>query len=208
MLYDISLALGPALAVWPGDAPFRFELTWERAAGDSVNVGAVTMSVHTGTHVDAPFHFEDCAAPVDALDLNTFLGPARVLDVSGHAVIGREHIPADLLSGCPRLLLRTGAWENRTRFPERIPVLAGDVPDYLRACGVRLFGIDVPSVDAIDSPDLPIHRALAAAGIAILESVCLAGVPPGVFELIALPLKLAGADGSPVRAVLRDTPGD
>lgn len=207
MLYDISLPLHRALAVWPGDTPFRFELTWKRTAGDSVNVGGVTMSVHTGTHVDAPFHFEDRAATVDALDLNVFIGPALVLDVSGHEVITREHLPAHRVAGAPRLLLRTGAWEDKTIFPERIPVLAGDVPEYLRACGVCLLGIDLPSVDAIESTDLPIHRSLAAAGIAILESLFLTDIPQGAYELIALPLNLAGADGSPVRAVLRANSG-
>ena len=108
------------------------------------------------------------------------------------------------LSTTPRLLLRTDGWLDHSSFPESIPVLSESVPAYLKQQGVILVGLDVPSVDQIDSKDLPIHHALGSFGIAILESVELRRVDPGVYELIALPLKLEGADGSPVRAILRE----
>jgi arylformamidase len=108
------------------------------------------------------------------------------------------------LSGTPRLLLRTDGWTDHSRFPESIPVLEASVPAYLHQKGVILLGLDVPSVDPIDSKDLPIHHALGSFRIAILESVDLTRVEPGVYELIALPLKIAGGDGSPVRAILRE----
>ncbi len=205
--YDITLPVREGLPGWPGDTPYRFRLGWSIAGGAPVNVGEVTASIHTGTHVDAPFHFDDAGATVEALDLTPFLGPARVADLRGRPVIGVADLASLDLAGTPRLLLRTGGWADHSRFPGSIPVLDRDVPAFLRDRGVILLGVDVPSVDPIDSKDLPIHHALGAAGIAILESVDLDGVPPGVYELIALPLRLVGADGSPVRAVLREVAG-
>lgn len=205
-LYDISLPLGATLAVWPGDTPYAFRLAWQRSAGETVNVGAITTTVHAGTHVDAPFHFGDGGATIDQLRLDPFLGPAVVLDVSGRPGIGVERFAGIDLSPTPRVLLRTGAWTDHARFPESIPVMEADVPAFLAAQGVVLVGLDVPSVDALDSADLPRHHALARHGVHILESLDLAAVPPGQYELIALPLRLVGADASPVRAVLRRGP--
>jgi arylformamidase len=203
-IHDISLPLREGLPGWPGDTPYRFRLSWSKAEGATVNVGEVTTSIHIGTHIDAPFHFLDGGATVDALSLGPFLGPARVVDVRGIPLIRVEDLSTVDLAGTPRLLLRTDGWLDHSRFPESIPVLDRDVPAYLSEQGVILLGLDVPSVDAIDSKELPIHHALGSSGIAILESVDLSRVEPGVYELIALPLKLAGADGSPVRAILRE----
>ena len=205
--HDITRPLHAALAPWPGDTPFDFRLTWRMDAGAPVNVGAVTMGTHNGTHADAPHHFLPDGARIDALDPALYLGPALVADVSGAG----WSIPPDALGDAPRhfqagvtrLLLRTGAWPDSTRFPARIPTLAPGVPAWLGGQGVRLLGLDVPSVDDIESKDLPVHHALAAAGVHILESLDLSGVPPGVYELIALPLRIAGGDAAPVRAVLR-----
>jgi arylformamidase len=202
-IHDISLPLREGLPGWPGDTPYRFRLSWSKAEGATVNVGEVTTSIHIGTHVDAPFHFLDGGATVDALSLDPFLGPARVVDARGLPLIRVENLSTVDLAGTPRLLLRTDGWPDHSRFAESIPVLDRDVPAYLSERGVILLGLDVPSVDAIDSKDLPIHHALGSSGIAILESVDLSRVEPGVYELIALPLKLGGADGSPVRAILR-----
>ena len=114
-------------------------------------------------------------------------------------MIGVEDLRAVDLEGTPRLLLRTGGWEDHSRFPGSIPVLGEGVAGFLAGRGVVLLGVDVPSVDPLDSKDLANHHALAAAGIAILEGLDLAAVPPGVYELIALPLRLVGADGAPAR---------
>jgi len=203
-IYDVTIPVRAGLAGWPGDTPYRFDLAWSKAAGAPVNVGRVSASIHTGTHVDAPFHFDDAGATADALGLDPFLGPARVVDVRGRPLIRRGDLDGFVLAGTPRLLLRTGGWEDHSRFPESIPVVDADVPDYLRDRGVILLGLDVPSVDHLDSKILPIHHALGSSGIAILEGLDLTAVPPGVYELIALPLKLVGADGAPVRAILRE----
>jgi arylformamidase len=206
-LYDITRPLCAGLAPWPGDTPFAYRLTWRMAAGASVNVGALAMSTHNGTHTDAPFHYTPRGAAIDTLDLHVFAGPAMVVDVSGAGPsITREVLApaAEILRHqAPRLLLKTGAWPDDTVFPARIPVLAPDVPAWLASLGVRLLGLDVPSVDDIESRELPIHHALGAAGIQILESLDLASVPAGIYELIALPLKIAGGDAAPVRAILR-----
>jgi arylformamidase len=202
-LYDVSLPLTTTLAGWPGDAPYRFEWSCTKASGASVNVGRVSCSIHTGTHVDAPYHFDDAGATTERLPLDAYLGPARVVDVAGRALIRRTDLPGVNLVGMRRLLLRTGAWKDHARFPETVPVLDEDVPTWLADRGVILLGFDVPSVDVLDSKTLPVHHALGRHGIAILESLDLSAVPEGAYELIALPLKIVGADGSPVRAVLR-----
>jgi len=202
VLYDITIPVREGRAVWPGDEAYRFRLGWAMSEGASVNVGTVTMSVHTGTHADAPFHFDPSGVGAGELDLTPYIGRAVVVDVRGRKVVGQEALADVDLVDAPRLLLKTDAWTDHDAFPESVPTLATDVPAYLAAYGVLLVGVDVPSVDAIDSKDLPIHHALDAAGIRILESLDLHLVPPGYYNLIALPLRLMGADGSPVRAIL------
>jgi arylformamidase len=202
-LYDITILISPTLAVWPGDTLYKFELGMAIQNGDSVNVGAVTMSTHTGTHADAPFHFSDSGEGIGALPLEAYIGPAIVIDVTGYDQIDLDVFANNELSQTPRVLLKTGAWKNHSLFPETIPTLTEEVATYLGEQGILLFGIDVPSVDAIDSKTLPIHHVLNAANIRILESLNLQNVPPGIYELIALPLSLVGGDGSPVRAILR-----
>ena len=209
-LYDITRALRQDLAPWPGDTPFSYRLTWQMAEGAPVNVGALTMSTHNGTHADAPLHYLADGASIDALDLAIFTGPALVLDVAAAGwSITRAHLAAagaHLRRGVPRLLLKTGGWPDSAVFPPRIPTLAADVPAWLASLGVWLLGLDVPSVDTIESQDLPAHHALGAAGITIIESLDLSAVPEGPYELIALPLKIAGADAASVRAILREMP--
>jgi arylformamidase len=203
LIYDITRPVSEDLACWPGDTPFSFRLTARIEDRESVNVGEVRMSVHTGTHLDAPFHFDSRAVTVDALSLEALVGPAVVVDVTGQDPIGPAALSGLDLGGAPRLLLKTGGWPDPSRFPDRVPVLAPKMPEWLRERGVCLVGLDVPSVDALDSKTLPIHHALNAAGIRILEGLRLEGVVPGRYELIALPLRLTGADGAPVRAILR-----
>ena len=201
--YDITLPLSPAIAPWPGDTPFTLTRNAVLANGDSVNLSSLCMSVHNGTHTDAPYHFSDAGITAEKLDLSAYIGRAVVLDMSGKALITAEDLTTVDFSAAPRVLFKTGGWQNHSRFPDAIPILAPNVPAYLHVCGVVLAGFDVPSVDALDSKDLPIHHALGAFNIAILESLLLRDVPPGIYDLLALPLKLVGADGAPVRAILR-----
>ena len=208
-IHDITRPLQDSLAPWPGDTGFMFRQNWQMAAGAPVNVGAITMGVHNGTHADAPRHFLPDGATAEALPLDALVGPAIVLDLSARedlcALITRDDL-APALAGetTPRLLLKTGAAPDPDRFPTDIPILAPGMAELLGEHGVRLLGLDVPSVDAIDSKDLPNHHALAAAGIVILENLDLRAVPAGRYELIALPLPIVGGDAAPVRAILRE----
>lgn len=206
LLYDITTPITPDLAEWPGDTPYRYEWVAKLSEGASVNLGTVTLSVHLGTHMDAPFHYSDEGKTVEQIDPGVFIGPALVVDVRGRALITVSDLAGIDLTGTPRILFKTDAWQERSRFPETIPLLDAELPEYLHSQGVILVGMDVPSLDHLDSKDLPIHHALGCAGITILESLLLSYVPPGRYELVALPLKLVGADGSPVRAILRTLP--
>lgn len=202
---DISRALTSDLAPWPGDTPFSFELKWKMSDRATVNVGAINMSVHSGTHADAVFHFDQKGETIERAELNAFLGRALVVDLRNTSAI--IEIPAlerweDMLRDAPRLLLKTDAWLDSKTFPKEIPTISRDLPRWLQVRGVMLLGLDVPSVDAIDSKDLPNHHALAAANIAIIESLDLSRVESGIYNFAALPLKITGGDAAPVRAIL------
>lgn len=202
---DISRPVGADTAGWPGDVPFAFNLSWRKSEGASVNVGATSGSVHTATHCDAPFHFDDAGATADQLPLGAFVGPAWVVDVAG-ATAWQPRLEALDFSAAPRVLFRTGGWPDTARFPESIPVMEPALPAWLAARGVVLVGVDVPSVDALDSKTLDTHHALGRAGIAIVEGLWLEGVAVGRYEFVGLPLRIVGADGSPLRAVLVGAP--
>ena len=202
-LIDISQPLKRGVPVWPGDTEFSFELAWTKEESGSVNVGRITMSTHTGTHIDAPFHFEDDGSKVIELDPTVYVGPARLIDLPEVKSIGAEDLKGHLSEGISRVLIRTGSWRDRNRFPENITYLRPDAAPLLADRGVRLIGVDVPSVDPIESKVLRAHHALHACGGHILEGLVLDKVEPGDNELLSLPLPLQGSDGSPVRAVLR-----
>jgi arylformamidase len=210
-IWDISRTLSNDLAEWPGDEPFRYRLTREIDKGATVNLGAVTMSVHNGTHADARFHFDSKGGSIDKAPLDIYLGRATVVDLAAsflkskekHLITTEDLRPhAEDIAATSRLLVKTGRWTNSTVFPNQIPVIAADVPACLQKNGVKLLGLDLPSMDEIDSKSLQNHHALARAGIAIVESLDLSDVAPGIYNFAALPLKIAGADGAPMRAIL------
>jgi len=210
-IWDISRTLSKALAEWPGDKPCCFQLTGEKAKGASVNLGAISMSVHNGTHADARFHFDTNGESIEKAPLETYLGPAIVVDLAQAFLDSKEkHLitiddlrsSAEQIAATSRLLVKTGRWSDSTVFPNQIPVIAADVPAWLQKNGVKLLGLDLPSVDEIDSKSLQNHHALAGAGIAIVESLDLSNVASGIYQLAALPLKIAGGDGAPMRAIL------
>lgn len=200
---DISMPLFNGMAHWPGDTPFSFKLSATKKETGSVNIGQITTSLHMGTHVDAPFHFDDDGATIEDLELDVFIGPTRLIDVSQCPAICRKTLEAFDLEGVTRLLLRTGSSGDPRRFPQSIPAPDPDIAPFLQEKGIRLIGVDLPSVDPLDSKSLSTHHALARHGIYILENLMLGHVTPGDYELIALPLSLREADASPVRAVIR-----
>jgi arylformamidase len=210
-IWDISRTLSQDLAEWPGDEPFRYRLTNQITKGASVNLGAITMSVHNGTHADARFHFETEGESIEKNPLDIYLGRATVVDLAPAFAQSREkHLittedlraHAEEIAATSRLLVKTGRWSDSTIFPSQIPVVAAGVPAWLQKNGVKLLGLDLPSMDEIDSKSLQNHHALARAGIAIVESLDLSDVAAGIYNFVALPLKIAGADGAPIRAVL------
>jgi len=204
-LYDISRAMQAEMAVWPGDPAFDLNRTGRIADGLAVNVSSLAMSAHTGTHVDAPYHFEDDALPLDKVDLSVYWGPAQVVTVNKPS---GPLTPADFaaydLGRAPRLLVHSPNSEaDPNVFPSGFVHPSPELADHLGQLGVVLYGADAPSMDPQDSKDLAGHHALQRNNILILEGLDLSGVPDGVYELAALPLKLIDGDGSPVRAVLR-----
>lgn len=208
-LWDISQPIGPETAPYPGDAPFSHEWVLRRHDGAPCNVGTIRMSAHLGTHADAPLHFEDDGVDAASIDLGAYLGRCRVVDVRGGRtanLVCVAELSAAFDGGVERVLLRTRERADHRVYDPGHRALEPAAAQALAAAGVRLVGIDTPSVDPGDSEDFAAHRALRAGGVAILENLDLAGVPAGDYELIALPLRLVGADGSPVRAVLRQLP--
>ena len=200
---DISQPLTNDMACFPGDTPYTYSLTYTKEQSGSANIGQMTASLHTGTHVDAPFHYDSEGKTIDQLDLDRYIGEAMVIDVSHTDRITAEVLQKFALENVSRLLLRTSLPNNPRRFPEQMPELDPDIARFLQGKGVQLLGVDMPSVDAADSKDLATHHALYSSGINILENLMLDHVEVGTYELIALPLAIHGADGSPVRAVLR-----
>ena len=210
-IWDISRTLSNDFAEWPGDEPFHHRLTREIAKGQTVNLGAIAMSVHNGTHADARLHFDPKGESIEKAPLHTYLGRATVVDLEQtffcskekHLITIEDFAPhAEEIAATSRLLIKTGRWSDSTIFPNQIPVIAADVPAWLQKNGVKLLGLDLPSMDEIDSKSLQNHHALARAGIAIVESLDLSDVGSGIYNFAALPLKIAGGDGAPMRAIL------
>lgn len=209
-LHDISVRVRPGTPEWPGDTPYACGWTARIADGSSVNLTTITLSPHVGTHADAPLHVRDGWAASEALPLGAFVGPAAVVDVAHlddeishdalHAAAARDGVT---LAGVPRLLLRTGRTIADGAFPAAWPWLAPTAVAALAADGLRLLGVDAPSVDGRESKALETHRALFGAGAFNLENLDLRAVRPGRYELLSLPLSLDGIDAAPARAVLR-----
>jgi arylformamidase len=207
MIRDISILLGRQTPEWPGDTPFDCRWTWRIADGASVNVSAIGGSPHVGTHADAPLHVRDGGQAAHELPLDAFVGAATVVDVRGlSGEIELEALgiaPARIAGG--RLLLRTGCSIAHGGFPGDWPVLSEACLRALRVdAGLRLLGVDAPSVDSRESKTLTNHHLVFDGGAYVLENLDLDDVAAGDYELIAAPLRLDGADASPVRALLRD----
>jgi arylformamidase len=203
-IYDITVALSEDLPLFPGDPPVKIEPETMLARGDSANVSRITMSTHSGTHLDPPRHFNDHGNTIDTLPLSLFVGRAQVAEINGIQAIGREELSRLPLEGEERLLLKT---DNSLLWDQ--PGFSGDFAHltpvgarYLVEKGIKLIGIDYLSIESIHG-DGEVHRLLLDNGVVILEGLNLTGIVAGSYELICLPLKISGGDGAPVRAVLR-----
>jgi len=207
-IYDISVLVYEGMPTWPGDPKFSSSLASSISRGNAANVSHLDMGAHTGTHVDAPFHFFANGTGVDQLSLETLIGPCRVFDLTD--VTG--DITAAALEKCDwrgvtRALFKTRNsrhWVQGDReFDKGFTALAADGAAYLVARGVKLVGVDYLSVEGYGNKDHAVHDTLLGANVVIVESLNLSEVPAGDYELIALPVKLKGADGAPARVVLR-----
>jgi arylformamidase len=202
-LIDISPVIDADIAVWPGDTPYVRTVNTDMAAGENLTLSDIRSTVHVGAHADAPSHYVAAGEDIASRSLDYYVGPCVVLHVDG--VRGRRIMPADLRGKdiAPRVLLRTGTFPDPRAWNDDFASLSPELVDHLHERGVITIGIDTPSVDPMESKALEAHQALARHDMANLEGLVLDGVAEGRYELIALPLRLAGADGSPVRAVLR-----
>ncbi len=203
-IYDISQTLRAGLPVWPGDTAFHAEPVWSHGDGSPVAVARLTLSPHSGAHADAPLHYDPNGASMAEVDLEAYLGPARVIDLRGHeGQIRPEHIAGALDPCVRRVLLRTYDRFPHDHWNHDFAVPSAATIGFLHKRGVVLIGVDAPSLDPETSKTMEAHQAVRAAGMHILEGLVLDEVAAGDYELIALPLKLQGVDASPVRAVLR-----
>jgi arylformamidase len=203
MIYDITPLVSPRLAVWPGDTPASREVLCDLARGDNITLSTLRATVHLGAHADAPSHYAVNGATMEARDLSLYIGPCQVVRVKVNRGerIRPDQVPTKITA--PRVLFATGSFPDSEQFNKDFAAFSPELIDQLANQGVRLVGLDTPSVDLFESKDLPSHAACQRHDLAILEGVVLQDVPDGVYELIALPLKLEGFDASPVRAVLR-----
>lgn len=205
-ILDITPPVSSSLAVWPGDTPVSREVLCDMTRGDNITLSTLRSTVHLGAHADAPSHYGASAPAIDERSLNFYIGPCQVIRVAAKpgTRIEPNALPATLAAS--RVLLATGTYPRSEVFREDFAALSVELVDHLHEHGVRTIGIDTPSVDLFSSKDLPAHNRILKYDMAILEGLVLGGVPEGVYELIALPLKLVGFDASPVRAILRTRP--
>jgi arylformamidase len=202
-LYDITPLISERLQVWPGDTPPAREVLCDLRRGDSITLSTLHATVHLGAHADAPSHYGAGAPGMHARSLDYYLGRCQVLglDVPRGTCITPAILPAAV--SAERVLLATGTYPDPEHFNEDFASLAPELVEFMHRHGVKLIGIDTPSVDPFVSKELPAHKAFLKHDMAILEGLALTTVPAGIYELIALPLKLEGFDASPVRAILR-----
>jgi len=204
-IWDISQRLRPGLPVWPGDTVFGQSATWQIGEGSPVNVSALTMSTHSGAHADAPLHYDAASPDIASVELDAYIGECLVVDARGCGrLVEPEHLPK--LDGVRRVVFRTYERFPHETWDAQHTAIAPATIHALAAAGVILVGMDGPSLDPQDSKSMDAHKAVLKADMRVLEGLVLDDVPPGRYELIALPLPIVGGDASPVRAILRELP--
>lgn len=203
MLFDITPPITSDLAVWPGDTSPSREILCDVARGDNITLSTLRATVHLGAHADGPNHYGKDAPSIDQRSLDYYIGPCQVIRVN---VLGATRVTRAMFSGKitePRVLFATGTYPDPQNWTSDFAALSVELVDFLNEHRVITVGIDTPSVDLFESKDLPAHKAILRHNMAILEGLVLKDIPPGLYELIALPLPLVGFDASPVRAILR-----
>ncbi|MBA1397746.1 cyclase family protein [Mammaliicoccus sciuri] len=201
MWIDITQQLTNNIAHWPGDEPFHFKLSATKEETGSVNIGSISTSTHIGTHMDAPYHFDEEGIKIHEIDVNRLIGDATLIEIMDETLITQEILKKYDIKGTI-IMIKTKSEAHSEVFPESVPVLTEDAIQYLSSIGIKVFGIDVPSVDDIDSKTLNNHHAFNQYDIINIENLLLENVSEGYYNFIGLPLNIVGADGSPIRAVI------
>jgi arylformamidase len=207
-IFDVSVRISPQMPVWPGDPLVQIERVASINKGDSANLTRLSLGAHTGTHVDAPYHFIEKGLRVDQLSLNTLIGSAYVLEVhpKERTITATDLGSLGLPSTVQRLLIKTdnsSLWEGGLLEFERDFIhLSHDAARWIVRRGIKLIGVDYLSVDGFNSEGHAVHRTLLEAGVVIIEGLNLSHVAQGVYHLYCLPLKIADSDGAPARVVL------
>ena len=204
-IFDISLSLSPQTIHWVTGTPLELIERKRMSRGDTNNSSSIHTSVHAGTHVDAPFHFVADGVTIESLSLDLFIGPARVCDLETGSHITAANIAKLGIKGEDRVLFKTRNSKllHQGNYDPSFAAFSVDGAKALVDLGVRLVGLDYLSVAHADE-QVPVHRAFLDHGVVLLEGVDLSQVPPGRYELICPPVKLAGSDGAPCRALLRE----
>lgn len=200
-ILDISPLISERMAVWPGDMPFSRAVSAAMEKGDNLELSSITATLHLGAHADAPSHYIHAGAGMADVDLAPYVGPCQMVHV--FLPRGARILPSHVGElRAPRVLFRTDSFPDPEHFNQDFNSLSPELIEHLHGQGCVLVGLDTPSVDPFESTALESHQALARTGMRNLEGLVLDHVEPGLYTLIALPLKLEGADASPVRAIL------
>lgn len=203
-IYDVSMGIREGMISWPGDEPVRIQKVKSMSRGDRLNLSRLGMSAHTGTHMDAPVHFIDGVGGIDTISPSLMVGPALVVEVPGVKLIGESDLKnAGIPAGVHRLILKTDNVDllGKAEFNESYSSLAADGARFLVNVGIQLIGIDYLSVAEFGKGE-EVHRIFLTRGVVIVEGLDLRGVPAGMYHMVALPIKISGADGAPARVVL------
>ena len=204
-IWDISQTLRPGLPVWPGDTPFAIDETWAIGPDCPVKVSRLTLTTHSGAHADAPSHYDTAGIDAASVGLVPYLGPCRLVTAGGTGgSVMIDDLDWSLIEGEARVLIRTYQVFPQDVWDDNFRALHKDVIERLAMAGCRLIGVDAASLDPQTSRTMDAHHAVQRHDMRILEGLVLDDVPDGRYELIALPLKIAGADAAPVRAILRE----
>jgi arylformamidase len=208
---DVSAPLDPATTpVYEGDAPMKFEFLRHMRTGDFVTLSVYSMGAHSGTHIDAPMHFVANGAPVDQVELHRLIGPARMIEIPDSVqTIDAAELNRHDWRNAERVLFRTRSshrgWMASRVFHKDFAFIAPDAAQLLADAGVVLVGVDYISAERFGAPAPKTHQILLGRGIPIVEGLDLRPVEPGDYELIVLPIKVAGHEGAPARAIMRKT---
>lgn len=206
-IYDITLPISEDMPVWPGDPKVSINKKLSIISGDPCNLSRIDMGSHTGTHIDAPYHFEDNGLRIDQIPMEILIGNARVFNIPAINEISLNEVKALDLLNVKRILFKTSnseVWKSNINiFLKEFVAITNEAAEYLVKAGIKLVGIDYLSIEKFGSKTHETHHTLLRNGIIILEGLNLSDITPGDYELIALPLRIKDGDGSPARVILR-----